>query len=92
MKSQHSLCEAADFIINGLDDLEGSIHIFEWIYLKSNIKFGQLIHEHTQRGTVEKVWLHISLGYPHRSKSRCMQVFKYRKGEYQSIVNPNRIV
>ncbi|MBW2562364.1 MAG: hypothetical protein JRE40_16150 [Deltaproteobacteria bacterium] len=88
LTSQHSLCEAADIIINGLDDLEGSLHVFEWIYMESGLEFGQLIHEHKVKNCRESIWIHISLGVPYRDGDRCKQVFKYRKSEYIRVPNP----
>jgi len=83
--SQHVLCEAADIVVNGLDDKEGSLHVFNWIFETSDIRFGQVIHEIKRCGNTDVIWIHISLGAPYRVKE--YQVLKYRKGLYQPILN-----
>ena len=85
--SQHTFAEAADFHVRGLDDLEGSTAVFNWIYKKSKIPFGQVIHEVKRTGVRESIWIHISLGEPHRHKSEVRQVLVYRNGLYTFLQN-----
>lgn len=80
--SQHILGEAADFVIKELHSVKDSMMVFEWIYLNSNIQFGDLIHEVRDRGGDYAVWIHISLGYPYTSLEKSGQVWLYRDGEY----------
>lgn len=80
--SQHSLCEAADFVINGLDDMEGSLHVFDWIRANINIPYGQVIHETNKLFRTTSIWIHISSGEPYRPVDKCRQALKYRRGEY----------
>lgn len=86
--SQHTLCEAVDFKIPGLDDMEGSMAVFDWIHFDSKIPFGQVIHEQKIRmgeGGYETIWIHISLGEPYRQKGTNREVLLMRNGIYQTV-------
>jgi len=60
--SQHTLGQAADFHIPGVNFAD----IFNFIWRESNIPFGQLIDE--------KNWIHCSTGAPWRDAARCGEV------------------
>lgn len=80
--SQHTLAEAVDFHVRGLDGLEGSTAVFRWIHFDSGLKYGQVIHEVRRSMAHESIWIHLSLGRPYRHKSLCGQVLSYRNGLY----------
>lgn len=84
--SQHMLCEAADFIVPGLNTETDALSIVMWIARHSGIVFGQLIHETRIRadGTLT-VWTHISLGAPYRPEDRCAEVLRYHDGKYEAL-------
>ena len=88
MGSQHLFGEAADFFVDGLDDLVGSLHVFDWIYKESDIPFGQVIHEYKRKGDQEKIWIHISCGEPYRPECRSRQVLRFQNGSYTRLLNP----
>lgn len=72
--SQHCLCEAVDFIIDGIDVQT----IFNDIRTKKiDIKYGQLILEMV----AGKFWIHLSLGVPYRAANKCMQNLKTTDGK-----------
>lgn len=75
-RSQHCLCEAADFIPSKVPLKEA----FDLIR-KSGIQYGQLILERVSG--VE--WIHISLGEPYRPKSRCNQALVYDGKKYKAV-------
>ncbi|MBU2559221.1 MAG: hypothetical protein KJ578_15700 [Bacteroidetes bacterium] len=77
--SQHCKFEACDFHIIETPLTE----IFDWIRLKSNLKWGQLILEGWSMG--HPSWIHISLGEPYREPSKCQQVMTFDGKKYQSI-------
>jgi len=86
--SQHVLCEAADIIVDGLDCLEGSTAVFDWIYKESGIPFGQVIHEFKsgiKNVRPDTIWIHISLGEPHRGRGDCLEVLTFKNGFYRFI-------
>lgn len=62
--SQHALGEAVDFHVHGQNLRE----VFDWIRLKSGLKFGQVILEGRP-----PAWIHLSLGEPFRDPARCGQ-------------------
>lgn len=74
--SQHTLFEACDFHIVGV----ALKNIFDWIRLKSGLKWGQLILEGWSAGNPS--WIHISLGEPYREKAKCQQVMTFDGKKY----------
>lgn len=75
-RSQHLLCEAADFIPS-----ENLVDSFKklWDDVKNNgTNVGQLIHEMAG----DKEWIHISLGTPYRPASKCKQILEMQDGKY----------
>ncbi len=80
-RSQHLLCEAADFM-PGQQDL-GSAFRALWKEVKNGgPDVGQLIHETAQRNYGPTSWLHISLGQPYREANKCQQILRYENGIY----------
>lgn len=80
-RSQHLLCEAADFVPLHLDLGEAFRSI--WNFAKAGkIHFGQLIHETAERPGGDVSWIHISLGTPFRDASKCRQVLRMEHGKY----------
>jgi len=77
--SQHCLGQAADFHVEGYTLEE----VFEWIYKKSDLPYGQVILE----GWVENQpsWIHVSLGEPFRDISRCREALTMAAGKYVCI-------
>ena len=61
--SQHTRGQAADLCIGG--DLEKGKKWFNWI--KTNLKFDQLIWEHSRSGTY---WVHVSFVHPDLGRNR----------------------
>jgi hypothetical protein len=61
--SQHMKGQAADLCIGG--DLEKGKRWFNWI--KNNLKFDQLIWEHSRSGTY---WVHVSFVHPDLGRNR----------------------
>jgi hypothetical protein len=61
--SQHTRGQAADLCIGG--DLEKGKRWFNWI--KNNLKFDQLIWEHSRSGTY---WVHVSFVHPDLGRNR----------------------
>jgi hypothetical protein len=61
--SQHTRGQAADLCIGG--DLKKGRKWFDWI--KANLKFDQLIWEHSRNGTY---WVHISFVHPDLGRNR----------------------
>jgi len=61
--SQHMRGQAADLCIGG--DLEKGKRWFNWI--KNNLKFDQLIWEHSRSGTY---WVHVSFVHPDLGRNR----------------------
>lgn len=83
-KSQHLLCEAADFI-PGQQDLGFAFRNL-WKDVKDKgANVGQLIFETAERGDGHVSWLHISLGTPYRSVDRCKQILRYENGKYTRL-------
>ena len=88
-KSQHLLCEAADFSPFGPDTEESIEPFFQKLVAAAHtgkLRFGQLICE-SQGSPREgrKVWLHISLGMPFRPLERCMQILRMKDGKYTVV-------
>lgn len=83
-KSQHLLCEAADFI-PGQQDLGTSFRTL-WRDIKDNgANVGQLIHETTARPYGYSSWIHISLGAPYREESKNKQILRMEGGVYTRL-------
>lgn len=83
-RSQHMLCEAADFT-PGAQDLGFAFRTL-WKDVKSNgPNVGQLIHETAVRPYGTTSWIHISLGVPYRSDDRCLQVLRMENGTYTRL-------
>lgn len=74
--SQHMQCQACDFTPTN-HSLEDAVEIMR----KYLPMWGQIILEEANG----KKWIHISLGYPYRSLSKCKQVLKYDGKEYINI-------
>lgn len=87
--SQHLKCEAADFSILGMSNIEAFVKI-QTAALNSKIRFGQLIHERTKRSYGVADWLHISLGYPYVEKEKIGQVLTMRNGLYELVRTINK--
>lgn len=86
--SQHVECEAADFVVKGLDCMEGSTKVFDWIRLESGVRFGQLIHEVRSGPKTERpsaIWIHISLGEPYRPHGMNREVLRFKNGVYTFV-------
>ncbi|MEW6095636.1 MAG: D-Ala-D-Ala carboxypeptidase family metallohydrolase [bacterium] len=77
-KSQHILFEACDFHIVG-EKLED---VWEWIWKKSGLMFGQLILEGWTVG--HPSWIHISL-CGNRPPDKCQEVWTFSGGKYSRI-------
>ena len=75
--SQHMIGQACDFV--PMDAKIPLMKIVNWVR-KSNMKWGQLIHEHPGNS----LWIHISLGAPWRT-GMSMQVLDYDGKTYKSI-------
>lgn len=83
-KSQHLLCEAADFVPTGQDI--GSSFRTLWKDVKVNgANVGQLIHETAARSYGVTSWIHISLGTPYRDAAKCKQVLRMQDGKYETL-------
>lgn len=83
-RSQHLLCEAADFI-PGQQEL-GTAFRSLWRDVKDrDMNVGQLIHETASRPDGYSSWIHISLGTPWREAERCKQILRYENGIYTRL-------
>ncbi len=80
LTSQHLYCEACDFQVKGLDDLELLAGVFDWTRNNKKIPFGQLILEVSGPKDRSKAWIHISSGEPFRLAYHCRQVGKFFHG------------
>jgi zinc D-Ala-D-Ala carboxypeptidase len=78
--SQHMKAEAADFWVPGQDLTE----IFDWIRLESGIPYGQLICEGVKAD--KPTWIHISLGYPWRPKTKSGVAMTWSKAGGYTVV------
>lgn len=67
--SQHTKCEAIDFVCKGLSTQQIACKI-----VASDLKYGQLIIEHSK----SKAWIHISIGDR-------KEVLRYKDGKYTLI-------
>jgi zinc D-Ala-D-Ala carboxypeptidase len=80
-RSQHLLCEAADFVPQEQD--LGDCFRKIWRLVKDNkLEIGQLIHETAERSYGATSWIHVSLGEPYREKDRCNQILRMQEGVY----------
>lgn len=77
IRSQHMRGEAADLVVPGVD-LDS---VFDWIW-RSDLRFGQLIREGRSNGSQ---WIHLSLGYPYRDRSRSGQVLRMQDDQWQTL-------
>lgn len=83
-KSQHLLCEAADFTPSNLD-LGDAFRVL-WRDIKDNgANVGQLIHETDMRPYGVTSWIHISLGMPYRDEAKCKQILRMEHGVYTRL-------
>lgn len=83
-RSQHLLCEAADFI-PGQQDI-GTAFRNLWKDVKENkSNVGQLIFETQERSYGIDSWLHISLGTPYRFPEKCAQILRMTNGVYTRL-------
>lgn len=83
-RSQHLLCEAADFI-PGQQDMGIAFRTL-WKDVKDNgANVGQLIYETAPRPGGYVSWLHISLGTPYRDEDRCKQILRMENGKYTRL-------
>jgi hypothetical protein len=81
-RSQHILCEAADFVPQG-QDLGNAFRMIWGQLFAHNFRVGQLIFETAKRSYGVEQWLHVSLGAPYRDPARCNQVLRMIDGTYQ---------
>lgn len=80
-RSQHMLCEAADFT-PGQQDLGFAFRTL-WKDVKENgANVGQLIYETDNRPYGATSWIHISLGMPYRTEEKCKQILRYENKKY----------
>lgn len=83
--SQHALCEACDWIPEGISTIDKLYPIFKqvWDAAKAKkFKFGQLIFEESTH-IAGNAWIHVSLGYPLRDLDKCGQILHMRQGHYE---------
>ena len=74
--SQHSLGQAADIEIHGVDDAE----LHRWIVTKSGLIYGQCILERPPG----KSWVHLSLGEPWRDARKSRQALTFDGKSYKA--------
>jgi len=84
LRSQHLLCEAADFIPLEMARDE-AFRKLRHAAKDKRISFGQLIWEKVEDREGYKEWLHISLGSPYRAKEKCGQILTMVDGAYTLI-------
>lgn len=70
--SQHCFGEAADIAVPGYNDAQLA-DLADWIGTSGAFPFGQVIFEDARPGSEGGAWIHVSLGAPYRSASRCGQ-------------------
>lgn len=83
-RSQHLLCEAADFV-PGAMDLGNAFRMLWRDILDKGTNAGQLIHETADRGGKDTSWIHISLGAPYRDAERNRQILRMENGKYTRL-------
>lgn len=87
-RSQHLLCEAADFIPIGLE--VGTAFRALWKSVKDgSLDVGQLIFETADRAYGQTSWIHVSLGAPWRAPERCNQVLRMQDNKYSLFDGTN---
>lgn len=90
-RSQHLKCEAADISPAGPDSQESIEAGFEKLLAAAKtgaLKFGQLIIESAaNRYAGRSMWIHVSLGVPHRAAERCGEVLRMKDGKFTVIAN-----
>lgn len=74
--SQHSLGQAADIEIPGVDDAE----LHRWIVMESGLLYGQCILERPPG----KSWVHLSLGEPWRDARKSRQALTFDGKTYKA--------
>lgn len=83
-RSQHMLCEAADFVPK--EQEIGTAFRALWRDIKDNgANVGQLIHETAARPYGVTSWIHISLGTPYRDSGKCAQILRMEAGKYERL-------
>lgn len=88
-RSQHLLCEAADFV-PGQQDLGFAFRTLWKDVLERGANVGQLIHETAYRPYGVTSWIHISLGVPYRDEDRCKQILRMENGIYTRLDNSKK--
>ncbi len=83
-RSQHLLCEAADFT-PGEQDLGEAFRAIWRLVKDGKLSVGQLIYETAERYSGPVSWIHISLGEPYRAKERCAQILRMEGGKYTRL-------
>lgn len=83
-RSQHLLCEAADFIPSKMDLGLAFREIWKDVKDKGT-NVGQLIHETANRPYGVQSWIHISLGTPWRDSEKCKQILRLENGIYTRL-------
>lgn len=78
--SQHMYGEAADIAIPGYSDAELSA-LATWIGTSGRFPFGQVIYEDRRPGAEGGAWIHVSLGAPYRSATRCGERWTWTPGD-----------
>lgn len=83
-RSQHLLCEAADFTPAKMD-LGDAFRKLMVDILDAGANVGQLIYERQDRSYGKTEWLHVSLGTPYRSQERSKQILSMTNGIYTRL-------
>jgi hypothetical protein len=78
--SQHMYGEAADIAIPGYSDAELSA-LATWIGTSGAFPYGQVIYEDRRPGSEGGAWIHVSLGAPYRSATRCGERWTWTPGD-----------
>lgn len=77
-RSQHTLCEAADYEIDGVSNVE----IAKWV--RDNLKFDQLILEAHTPGIANSGWVHTSWTDRHPARGLVETMTPSRSGPFYS--------
>lgn len=83
-RSQHLLCEAADFIPLNQEIGEAFRKIMKDVK-ENKPNVGQLIFETANRSYGVTSWIHISLGTPYREAEKCAQILRMSDGKYEFL-------
>lgn len=84
--SQHMYGEAADIAIPGYSDAQLA-DLADWIGTSGAFAFGQVIFEDRRPGSEGGAWIHVSVGAPYRSATRCGERWTWTPGGgYRRIV------